>query len=195
MKCPDCDGVGGVLYEPGLFSSVCDTCKGYGQIKEPKMGQPQLVTAVVARHITVTEAVHAFHRWADAPDEVKFLRDYHRHKFMVAVTIEVTHGDRQVEFFTAQQTLRSVLRQNMEGKRLEGSCETFAENVGKEMVHNGYKVSEVEVSEDGENSGTVTFDTVRKYANQDGWGTDKTPAEVKAEQEIVEELAKPKSDD
>jgi carbon storage regulator len=32
VECPACKGRGGLLYEPGLLSAVCDTCSGKGVI-------------------------------------------------------------------------------------------------------------------------------------------------------------------
>lgn len=33
-QCPDCSGVGGMRYEPGLLSAVCSRCQGTGVVKK-----------------------------------------------------------------------------------------------------------------------------------------------------------------
>ena len=118
----------------------------------------EYVAVVTGRRITVKEDFVAFHRWKDAPEPVSFLRDMHRHLFKVLVIIDVSHADRQVEFFDAQKTLRSILRKDFEGKRMDLSCEQMAEEIGHRLAFNCYPVVAVEVSEDGENAGRVHFD-------------------------------------
>lgn len=49
--------------------------------------------------IYINTSFVGFHRWDSAPEEVAFLRDLHRHIFNVKVTVEVSHNDRDVEFF------------------------------------------------------------------------------------------------
>lgn len=126
----------------------------------------ELVATVRSRYVAIRDEFVGFHRWFAAPDEVMFLRDFHRHLFKVRVVIEVGHGDRQVEFFTAQKTLRSILRKEFEDKKFDLSCEMIAEEVGKRMAFNCYAVHVVEVSEDGENSGQVHFDTHERNSGE-----------------------------
>lgn len=130
------------------------------------MGMPDLVTTVVSREVVIAARFEGFHRWKGAPDDVAFLRDYHRHQFGVQVTINVTRGDREVEFFQAQRVLNSVLTNRFRHKRFEFSCEQLAERIGRDMVFNGFYVSSVSVDEDGENAGLVEFLTVTRQSGQ-----------------------------
>ena len=89
-----------------------------------------------------------WHKWTDAPDNVAFLRDFHRHVFKVELVVPVRHGDREVEFFTLQKQLDGFLARNYAGRKFLESCEQIAENIGV-----NFQAHEVTVSEDGENDG------------------------------------------
>lgn len=106
------------------------------------------------------------HRWLDAPDEVKYLRNPHRHIFNVKVSVEVTQNDREIEFIMLGHRVKELF----EGLAIEGrngvwymgtkSCEDVAEMV---MDYIRYKLGlpdktyiAVQVDEDGENGCIVT---------------------------------------
>lgn len=89
-----------------------------------------------------------WHKWKDAPDDVAFLRDFHRHVFKVELVVPVRHGDREVEFFTLQKQLDGFLARNYAGRKFLESCEQIAKQIG--LI---FQAHEVTVSEDGENDG------------------------------------------
>ncbi len=91
-----------------------------------------------------------FHRWVDAPDDVAFLRDYHRHIFEVRLGIAVTDTNREVEFFQLKRKVDGFILDNYEGRYFEFSCEQIAE-----VLLNEFKADFVEVSEDGENGAII----------------------------------------
>ena len=93
----------------------------------------------------------AFHRWKDAPDEVGFLRDYHRHIFYVEATFQVSHNDRDLEFFTVKKDIDTFIASNYKNKKFDKSCEQIAE----EILNNYGDCIRVEVYEDNENGGYV----------------------------------------
>jgi hypothetical protein len=101
--------------------------------------------------VWVTDTFYGFHRWKDAPSEVEFLRDFHRHLFHVKVGMAVKQLDREIEFFLLKADLAMKL-EDYQGQQFEKSCEMIAteilECMGAEFV---------EVSEDGENGATVTW--------------------------------------
>lgn len=110
----------------------------------------------VETHIYVTARFIAFHAWPQAPDSVAFLRNSHRHQFHVKASLQVSHEDRDLEFFIVQRKLQEFLDTNYENRDLgPKSCETMA----KEILDCLYGLSEgsmsVEVSEDGENGALV----------------------------------------
>jgi 6-pyruvoyl-tetrahydropterin synthase len=100
----------------------------------------------------------ALHRWEDAPDDVDFLRDPHRHEFHVEVKIQQFHNDRDVEYIMAKRAIDTYIRNTFDGRDLgEKSCEMMAENIislcNKKWGEDRFY--EVEVTEDGENGALV----------------------------------------
>lgn len=122
-------------------------------------------------HVVVRTQFEALHHWADAPDEVAFLRSPHRHIFHVEMRVPVGHDDRQVEFILLKRCLDNciqTLASEMDTSRW--SCERW----GRELVSVGWEVHSdgqvniateqsdncvfvdcVFVSEDGENGAMV----------------------------------------
>lgn len=122
-----------------------------------------------------------FHRWMKAPDELKFLRSYHRHLFHINVEIAID-GDREIEFFILQERLKELIAfytERQEDFTLDfdweefydltgwgedkntlviNSCEHFAtwlvEQLEREYGED--RTITVTVSEDGENGSTVS---------------------------------------
>jgi len=97
------------------------------------------------------------HRWADAPEDVGFLRKPHRHMFHVTAKIPVNHNDRQLEFFLVKHSLQAATTKmydfDLGNKSCEMMCEDFIAYIEKQY---GIKRDvSVEVSEDGENSAIV----------------------------------------
>jgi len=105
-------------------------------------------------YIKVTTQFEGQHRWKDAPDEVSFLRNWHRHIFYVTAWFTVQHSDRDLEFFIQKRKLTDLVRTQYENKKFEKSCEMIAEEICRSYQH-CYKV---EVSEDNENGGGFVLD-------------------------------------
>lgn len=100
------------------------------------------------------------HRWADAPDEVTFLRNWHRHLFYVVVTVAVTHDNRDIEFFILKRKVDKIA-QTIEGyKQFEYSCEQMADMFQKGLAVDGIQTASVSVHEDNENGGIVIYDYI-----------------------------------
>lgn len=59
--------------------------------------------------IIVKAESEGIHRYPDAPQQVAFLRDPHRHIFKVEVEIEVRHDDRELEFIMVKDFLTGEL--------------------------------------------------------------------------------------
>jgi hypothetical protein len=134
------------------------------------------------RFIKVNFEVPGFHAWPSAPTHRSYLRKPHRHLFKVTVTIEVKHGDRAIEFhdlldfcfkwFTSRcvalyPTPFEMNRVGQGEAMLSRSCETMAEILLDRLVESDdegtplfwpqARSASVEVSEDGECSGLVTW--------------------------------------
>ncbi|QRE00068.1 hypothetical protein [Burkholderia phage BCSR5] len=106
------------------------------------------------KFIYVTFQRKGYHFYPNAPEDVAYLRDRHRHLFKFRIQIEVHHDNREIEF---HQFLNMV-----EGWYEDGtlelnhkSCEMIADDLAKRLDqhYQGDRVKRdliIEVSEDGE---------------------------------------------
>lgn len=94
-----------------------------------------------------------FHNWPGCPfEEVKYLRDRHRHIFHVKAFKRVTHSDRDVEFIMMKNAISAFIRDLYpRGEMGATSCEMLAE-----ILINKFELCQCEVNEDGEN-GAIVF--------------------------------------
>ena len=114
----------------------------------------------------------AFHQWEGAPDWCKYLASPHRHLFKVEVGAHVDLSDREVEFhrlkrdtdqFIAVEWRVSIQSSLWSPVPIKDSCELMATRIGSflrqstQSVDKGYRVTYVEVSEDGECGGRVIY--------------------------------------
>ena len=108
--------------------------------------------------ITVKNWFEGVHRYEFAPEEVKFLRNDHRHIFIITSKIEVFREDRELEFIMVKHLIdQFLLDRGFVWHMGTLSCEQVAiqiYNLLKEKYGSERKIS-VEVSEDGENSAIV----------------------------------------
>lgn len=102
--------------------------------------------------VVATLRVEGFHRWPNAPDEVDFLRERHRHEFHIRVEREVEHDDRDVEIIMLKNAVRKHLHRLYGDPMFLGvmSCEMLARG----LVDN-FGLFACEVLEDGENGAKV----------------------------------------
>ena len=116
----------------------------------------------MAMTITVRTSFHGLHFWKDAPEQVAFLRNLHRHVFNVHVTLPVTHSDRDVEFFIYQNKLNEVIYGMFETYHTkmpmllvvgQKSCEMVAKEL-YDILSKENTIISVTVDEDGENGGS-----------------------------------------
>ena len=109
--------------------------------------------------IFVTTQFEGLHRWKDAPEEVSFLREYHRHIFHVRFEVEVTKEDRDIEFILLKRELTRLVETLFVGVKLDESCESIARKIVDFMTRErricAGRAASCEVSEDGENGATV----------------------------------------
>lgn len=99
-----------------------------------------------------------FHHWENAPEEVGYLRNGHRHLFKIYVELYVHHPDRAVEFHTVKKKVDTYLSTHAAKHGTPQSCEMIAVDIAVFLYREGYQVSEVDVSEDGECGGKVIYD-------------------------------------
>lgn len=101
--------------------------------------------------IWITFALHGIHQYPNAPEEVAYLRDPHRHLFKFKVTVSVYHDDREVEFHMLQNWCKSLYSSGVLELNHK-SCEMLARELLSKLTEK-YSLDrsyEVEVSEDGE---------------------------------------------
>ena len=108
------------------------------------------------KYIKIKTEFEGFHKYENAPEEVKFLRNLHRHIFKVEVKIEVRENDRELEFFIVKRNLNRLIEQYKRESEETDSCEMVAEYILDylEATYRARRI-QVEVSEDGENSGII----------------------------------------
>lgn len=112
-------------------------------------------------HIYVTTRFASFHRWKDAPKEVAFLRNIHRHEFHVKLTMSVNHDERDAEFILLKRDLDGAILDKLipaNEERVNYSCETMARLLAGAIAEK-YPNRQItcEVSEDGENGACVSL--------------------------------------
>lgn len=109
--------------------------------------------------IWVTTQKEGYHKWANAPDEVDFLRNTHRHIFYITTHCEVFHEDRELEFFMFKRDLEYVVNDVWDRKGLNKqssgvgmSCEMIADSIYDKLSQKYQKRDmTIIVSEDNEN--------------------------------------------
>lgn len=116
-------------------------------------------------HVIITTDFPGLHHWADAPNEVSFLRSPHRHLFHVKVSITEDHDrhkdSRETEFLLLKAFVDNFLVRSWPtvspGVKDLGttSCENIAAQIYEYLMNKGYAVDYVEVFEDGENGARV----------------------------------------
>jgi hypothetical protein len=109
------------------------------------------------KQIFCTITIEGLHHWNDCNiDEVKYLKDLHRHLFQIKCIKTVSHNDRDIEFIKLKHEVESFIKESYfdnyfnccNFKNL--SCESIAE-----ILINKYNLDQCEVSEDGENGSIV----------------------------------------
>jgi hypothetical protein len=139
--------------------------------------QIERVKEAAQRQIWVTFRKEGIHRYpAAATDpalctageyDVSFLASPHRHIFHFRVSIDVFHTDRDIEFIQFKRWLENLYSGNgsATGSILEldwKSCEMIADDLYLQIAaaYPGRAVT-IEVSEDGENGCTITYNLTR----------------------------------
>ena len=110
--------------------------------------------------IKVKNQIPMVHFYRAAEDSTAFLKYPHRHLFKITTIVEVTHEDRDIEFFALQSFIQGCLEAfKIEKSSTDFSCETLAIII-KDFIISEYKdrFIEIEVSEDGENSAILTHE-------------------------------------
>lgn len=108
--------------------------------------------------ITIRLQVEGVHRWAKCPHEdVKFLRDFHRHIFYIECEKQVFHDDRDVEFIQFKRELEKLYNTGVMQLDYK-SCEMMAQDLAK-YIQSKYANRDliIDISEDGENGCVIEY--------------------------------------
>lgn len=109
--------------------------------------------------IYITTEFYGMHCYPNAPEEVAFLRNMHRHKFFVTCKVQVFHNDRDLEFILVKNKVTDyIVNDLLKRTDISVSCETISEMLFywlKETYGENRKVF-VCVSEDNENGSEIT---------------------------------------
>lgn len=108
--------------------------------------------------IYVTDSVEFIHQYKDAPDEVAYLRNLHRHIAHIKVQVEVFHNDREIEFIMLKHELKNYLV-SIVNRNSNCSCEMLAEMLLSYMQDHYGKNRDmmITVNEDNENGCEVIY--------------------------------------
>lgn len=120
-----------------------------------------------SRHIVAAARVEGLHHWPDAPAPESYLRQSHRHLFVVTIRLQVFHEDREIEINAFTRWLQSELLPSLAITPADSgpadfgsqSCEQLAERVCERVrtQHGSSRWMECEVLEDGILGGGVRW--------------------------------------
>lgn len=111
----------------------------------------------MTNYVWVTAQKAMVHLYPDAPDDIDYLRNLHRHLFKFKVWIEVFHDDRDIEFIMFKEQVEEWL-EYVKQKLIKKSCEMMSDYL-YEKINRQYpdRKMMIEVSEDGENGSFKTY--------------------------------------
>tara|TARA_R110001583_G_scaffold25108_1_gene91205 strand:- start:59 stop:484 length:426 start_codon:yes stop_codon:yes gene_type:complete len=116
-----------------------------------------IILRKVNRSIWVTFQREGIHKYPDAPEEVSFLRNDHRHIFHFKVQIEVYDNDRDIEFFILKRWLESLYNEDVLQLDYK-SCEMMADDLAKKIKDKYLdRWLAIDVSEDNENGCHIEY--------------------------------------
>lgn len=103
--------------------------------------------------VIIRTRVEGFHVYKEAPEQVRFLNNLHRHIFHIALYIEVSHDNREREIFIEKQKLEERL--HSEYGAICNFGEQSCEMIAKKIIGWTDGAFACEVSEDGEGGAIV----------------------------------------
>lgn len=114
--------------------------------------------------ITVKTSFEGIHCYPEAPVEVAYLREPHRHIFGVCVEVEVFDDDREIEFIMLKHRIDEYIFKQCGGRSVwymgRMSCEQVAKGIVRMLFESlsnpTNRYIAVTIDEDGENGATVS---------------------------------------
>lgn len=106
-------------------------------------------------NIIISFQLEGFHQWNDAFDQVKFLRDDHRHMFHFELEVPIKHDDRDIEIILFKRQVQSWLKdQYGDGDGVLQFGLMSCESIAKQLLI-AFDCDRVKVTEDGENGAVI----------------------------------------
>jgi hypothetical protein len=98
--------------------------------------------------IIINTTFEGTHFWEEAPQEVSYLKNEHRHLFHVRVEKKVSHAEREIEIILFKRKVGEIIAvfQKYTPGVINWSCEEWAKRLLQSL-----EADKVEVLEDGEN--------------------------------------------
>jgi len=99
-----------------------------------------------------------FHKYPDAPEEVSYLREKHRHIFFIEVWVEQKHNNRDIEYHILKKQCISEWDMLFRKEDMESaSCEKMATDLWYDLAQdfNYERQLKVSVFEDNENGAMI----------------------------------------
>lgn len=114
---------------------------------------------MIKRYISVTTQREFIHQYVDAPEQVSFLREPHRHMLHIEVEIQVYHDDRELEFILVKRGLEEFLDTLHLNVCSNRSCEMIACSIVDYLktLYGENREINVSASEDGENGSIIKY--------------------------------------
>jgi len=110
-------------------------------------------------YIWITTDKVMFHKYPNAPDEVNFLKNLHRHLFKFKVYIQIKDNNRDIEFFMFKRSVKKYINKIYLELKESFSCEMFSDELAKciRQYYPNRKIM-IEISEDGENGSFKSYE-------------------------------------
>ena len=109
--------------------------------------------------IVINTSFEGLHRYDNAPEEVLYLRNLHRHIFHVNVEMEVFHDNRELEFIMVKHNLDRFVFETFVDSAGVQSCEQIGKSICRFLIEQyGERRIICTVLEDGENGGKVYYE-------------------------------------
>ena len=107
-------------------------------------------------YIKVKNQFDDLHCYPNAPEQVNYLRNLHRHTFMLTSTIQVFHEDRELEFYMVKDFIDTIIH-SLKTIQISKSCENIASFVLTELKnkYGNNRYYKVTCSEDGWNEAII----------------------------------------
>ena len=118
----------------------------------------------MTNYIWITTQKEMYHQYPNAPNEVMYLKNIHRHIFKFKIYIQVYDDDRDIEFIMFKHDVEKII-ETLDKQLKQKSCEMISNYINQKIMEKyPYREVIIEVSEDGENGSLYKYPkSKRKY--------------------------------